>query len=81
MGFPIRQRPQWRCSRARMPDDGIRSVDLQAVLPDGKIANKSRPLAIEAPIAIEYNGLGYAVMMATPIDLHDLAIGLDCLDC
>ena len=34
-----------------------------------------RPLAIEAPVAIEYNGLGYAVMMATPDDLQDFARG------
>ena len=58
-----------------MPDDGARAVDLQTVQPDGQIAGKARPLAIEAPVAIEYNGLGYAVMMATPIDLHDFAIG------
>lgn len=34
-----------------------------------------RPLAIEAPIAIEFGGIGYAVLMATPIDLDDLATG------
>ncbi len=34
-----------------------------------------RALAIEAPIAIEINGIGYAVMMATPADLTDYALG------
>ncbi|MDR7103078.1 formate dehydrogenase accessory sulfurtransferase FdhD [Croceicoccus sp. BE223] len=39
---------------------------------DGELV---RPLAIEAPVAIEYNGLGYAVMMATPDHLEDFARG------
>ena len=34
-----------------------------------------RPLAIEVPVAIEYNGIGYAVMMATPIDFEDFGTG------
>jgi FdhD protein len=35
----------------------------------------TRTLAVESPIAVEYNGIGYAVMMATPADLDDYAIG------
>jgi len=35
----------------------------------------TRPLVDEAPIAIEINGIGYAVMMATPADLDDYALG------
>lgn len=34
-----------------------------------------RALAIEAPVSIEVCGIGYAVMMATPVDLHDYALG------
>lgn len=34
-----------------------------------------RRVADETPIAIEYNGLGYAVLMASAADLEDLAYG------
>lgn len=34
-----------------------------------------RALIVEAPVAVEYNGIGYAVMMATPRDLDDFAVG------
>ena len=34
-----------------------------------------RQVAIERPIALEFNGIGYAVMMATPSDLIDFATG------
>ena len=34
-----------------------------------------RMIAVEAPIAFEFNGIGYAVLMATPCDLEDLATG------
>ncbi len=35
----------------------------------------TRALAIETPVAIEIDGIGYAVMMATPDRLDDFAVG------
>lgn len=34
-----------------------------------------RAVPVEAPVAIEYSGIGYAVFMATPSNLEDFAIG------
>jgi len=34
-----------------------------------------RAIAIEAPVSIEVGGVAYAVMMATPLDLRDYALG------
>lgn len=34
-----------------------------------------RTLAEETPVALEFNGIGYAVLMATPADLEDLVAG------
>lgn len=45
------------------------------VHPDGSIRNGTRPIAVEAPVAIEVDGFGYAVMMMTPADLEAFAIG------
>lgn len=40
---------------------------------DGKAV--PRDVAVERPIAIEFNGIGYAVMMTTPADLQDFVTG------
>lgn len=45
------------------------------VTPDGSETRLQRSLVAEVPVAIEINGLGYAVMMATPADLEDFAVG------
>ena len=35
----------------------------------------TRAIAVEAPVSVEVGGIGYAVMMATPADLEDYAMG------
>ena len=47
----------------------------QEIQPDGTRAAVTRAWVPEAPVAFEFNGLAYAVMMATPADLNDFATG------
>ena len=55
--------------------DSTVSARFDRLTPTGKPEPIDRLLAVEMPIAIEINGLGYAVMMATPADLADFARG------
>lgn len=41
----------------------------------GTLAAGVRRVPAEVPIALEFNGIGYAVMMATPADLEDFSMG------
>jgi FdhD protein len=49
--------------------------DFRRVAADGTAYPHRRGVIAEHPVAIEVNGLGYAVMMATPDDLADFATG------
>ena len=42
---------------------------------DSRATPHARAVIAEAPVAIEVNGIGYAVMMATPQDIADFATG------
>lgn len=50
-------------------------TDLVEILANGHRRPTSRQWVPEAPVALEYNGIAYAVMMATPADLADFATG------
>ncbi len=52
-----------------------RTASLLRVHADGGREACVRDLAVERPVAIEVNGLGHAVMMASPADLVDFAHG------
>jgi FdhD protein len=55
-------------------DDAVHSAD-RLIWRDGRLAKGSRQIPEETAIALTYNGGTYAVMMGTPQDLRDFAIG------
>ena len=42
---------------------------------DGEQTITNDVIAVEVPVALEYNGISHAVMLATPLDLPDFALG------
>jgi len=51
------------------------AVAFRCVSRDESAKARAREVAREVPIAIELNGFGYAVLMASPIDIEDLLFG------
>ena len=58
-----------------MPADPSRLAAFRRIAATGAVHEIERLVADETPVAIEYNGLGYAVLMASAADLEDLAHG------
>ena len=51
-----------------------RSTAVQA-LRAGKLEQHTDSVAEETPVALAFNGISHAVMMASPLDLEDLGYG------
>src|SRR5512134_3573090 len=50
-------------------------ASVRRVARDGTAMDRIDVLAEETPVALVYNGISHAVMMASPADLEDFALG------
>ena len=58
-----------------MPETSARETRFTEVFASGSHAEIAREIPVEVPVALEFNGIAYAVMMATPTDLADFVTG------
>ena len=59
---------------APLSRSGARPVQVQTYR-GGRVARADDWLADEVPVALVFNGISHAVMLATPLDLEDFALG------
>jgi FdhD protein len=57
------------------PTPGAQRWNFIKIASDGASSPIERDIAEEVPVAIEINGIGYAVLMATPDNIEDLVTG------
>jgi FdhD protein len=57
-----------------MDDAALKQVAVQK-WQDGRCDAHDDAIAVEVPVALEYNGISHAVMLASPADLEDFALG------
>jgi FdhD protein len=57
------------------PDKQLTSISLPVYTTSGNLEQRLVCVAEETPVAFRYNGFSHAVMMATPDNLEDLAVG------
>lgn len=63
------------CPATAPPGDGVASTVRAAIWQDGRLAPVDELLAEEVPVAMVYNGISHAVMLASPQELEDFAVG------
>lgn len=54
--------------------DTLKQVSVLRVR-DGQSIAAHDAIAVEVPVALEYNGISHVVMLASPADLDDFALG------